>query len=871
MGGESADVLTRAAAWAMTFWLAAMTAWYIWAAVNAVRHPLNLGDDAKWAHGWLAYAGAALLSHAFLPRRIATAFWGSALALVAAAMILASGGLLPALACLWIVVLAGFLGARLLRLLGASPSTVPFEWSSVAIGAGLALLSLAALALGIARALSPAGVVLLCAALTALEGRALWKNARRLPGLAASGLRELSSEQGLVLTLSGFVGLINLAWALAPEIQFDALNYHLAVPRDFLEAHRVMDLPHYFHSYFAQMMDVFFTLCLALGGQIAAKLLMFALGIVAALAVFALGRALFNARVGLWAGALFYATPMTTWLSSTTYIELALAFYLFTALLAFLRWRRTRENGWLWTSGLLAGAVLGVKATGIYGLPVLGLVLLWDLIRMRGVSPFARIRTLAGFLAAASLSAFPWYLLRYAFTGNPFFPLLNAVFRARPVPIGFLVTNITGAGYGLETSPLDLLRVPFLATFQTNNFGEPFAAGALGLALVLLFPLGILLDRRRSGVAVALTVCAGYLAAWALVSLGVRYYYAILPLVAALGVATVDALSPAGWRRKLHFGLLGAVLLAQVAVIPVQFWNISDRIPLLRAFGRETSEQFLSRALPAYPAVEFLNREARPGEKVVGYGVDNIRFYVRPRLDTVIEAWDLQREIRRARITGMKGERLASNLVRMGYRHVLVYEMQPTRHPLFRVLLNFLDDFTTLEFNRQGGRVYRLEARPEPAGGENLLENPGFETLDAADRARRWVPLGRAEARVARGPGQVHAGDSALLLPAEQSVAQVVAVPGAGGRLCTLGQFLRGEGSAAFVLRADWFNARGELLESRREEIPVSSQWSWRPMTLAAPEGAISIRIFLGAHGEGRVWVDDVFFAVGAPARPAGK
>ena len=255
----------------------------------------------------------------------------------------------------------------------------------------------------------------------------------------------------------------------------------------------------------------------------------------------------------------------------------------------------------------------------------------------------------------------------------------------------------------------------------------------------------------------------------------------------------------------------------------------------------------------------------------MGHGVDNARFYVRPRLDTVIEAWDLQREIKRARITRMKGERLASNLLRMGYRHVLIYEWQPTAHPLFSLLMRFLDEFTTLEFNRQGGRVYRLDARPEPAGGENLLDNPGFETLDAPDRARRWMLLGRAEARVARGPGEVHTGDSALLLPAGQVIAQVVAVPGAGGRLCTLGQFLRGEGSATSAVRADWFNARGELLESRREEIPVSSQWSWHPMTLTAPEGAISIRIFLGAHGNGRVWVDDVLFAVGAPPQPAVK
>ena len=66
-----ADLLTRLAAWAMSLWLAAMTGWYVWTAVNAVRHPLNGGADRRWALLWLAYAGAALLWHGLLRRPLA--------------------------------------------------------------------------------------------------------------------------------------------------------------------------------------------------------------------------------------------------------------------------------------------------------------------------------------------------------------------------------------------------------------------------------------------------------------------------------------------------------------------------------------------------------------------------------------------------------------------------------------------------------------------------------------------------------------------------------------------------------------------------------------------------------------------------------
>jgi hypothetical protein len=859
-----ADLLTRSAAWAMSLWLAAMAGWYVWTAVNAVRHPLNGGADRRWALLWLTYAGAALLWHVLLRRPLAAAVWSAGLAAVGLTMIVLSGQTLAALACLWLVVLAGLLGSRMLRLMRATPSDVPLEWSSVAFPAGLALLALAALALGLAGLLSPAGVLALCAGLTALEARRLWQAARRLPGLAAS--IELSTERSVLAALCGFVALWNLAWALAPEIQFDALNYHLPVPRAYLEAHRVVDLPYYWHSYFAQLVDSLFAICLAAGGQITAKLVTFSMGIVAALAVFALGRSLFNARVGLWAAALFYATPMTAWLSGTTYTDLALAFFLITSLVALLRWRQKREDGWLWASGFLAGGALGVKATALYALPVLGLVILWDLARRRDRPWPARLRSLAGFAAALSLSALPWYLLRYAFTGNPFFPLFNGLFHGpRAVPRGFGAGDIVGHGYGRETPFLALLKVPFLLTFGTNRFGEPFPAGALGLALVVLLPLGLLLLRRRRGdVAVALAACAVYLVFWGRVSRGVRHYFAILPLVVTLAVATVDALSPSVWRRRLHFALLGAVLLAQVAEIPPQFWNIPDRIPVLRVFGRETPEHFLSRALPAYEATQYINRTAKPGKKVLGHYVENLRFYLKPRVDTIIETWDLQREIERAR-----GEKLATDLTAMGYDTLLLFEPWPSSHAMYPFLeRTFLDRFATLEFSRRGGQVYRLgPGRPPGEPAKDLLANPGFETVDESGRPAQWTPHGREAPVIARGPGQVHQGDAALLLSEEGAIEQSVAVEAA--RLYTLGQFARAEGShPVAILRLDWFDARGERLESSRQTIRIPPEWSWRQMSITSPQGAVRAAVIVSAHGDCRLWLDDMFFGPGAPVRP---
>jgi len=110
-----------ASLWTMSLWLAAMAGWYVWTAVNAVRHPLNGGADRQWAFAWLVYAAAALAWHLLLRRPAAAAVWGAGLGVMALAMIVLSGQALAALACLWVIVLAGWLGSRILRLLRATP------------------------------------------------------------------------------------------------------------------------------------------------------------------------------------------------------------------------------------------------------------------------------------------------------------------------------------------------------------------------------------------------------------------------------------------------------------------------------------------------------------------------------------------------------------------------------------------------------------------------------------------------------------------------------------------------------------------------------------------------------------------------------
>jgi len=179
-----------------------------------------------------------------------------------------------------------------------------------------------------------------------------------------------------------------------------------------------------------------------------------------------------------------------------------------------------------------------------------------------------------------------------------------------------------------------------------------------------------------------------------------------------LAIGAVEELSPAGRRRAFHFAILGAVLAAQAALVPNLFWNIPERVPLARALGQESETEFLSRALPSYPAVAYLNRTSAPDEKILGAGAANLRFYLRPRVDTVGETWELQEAVKDIR----DGE-LAAKLFSMGYRRIFLAGVQPSVQPGYPFLdPAFLAAYAELEFAAGSARVYRLR-RPAGSSG----------------------------------------------------------------------------------------------------------------------------------------------------------
>jgi hypothetical protein len=690
-------------------WVVGITSRYLDTVLKALEHPYNPGDEVIFVIVWTALAALILISLAFRPKA-ATAAWSAAIAIAAISMVVLSGAWKSAAIAVWISALAALIGSRLLAILGIQSNKSAAGQVALAFPLGFALLAFATLGLALLRALTPAAAWVMLVVLTMLECRSAMRTARQLwRGWITRQPVSATLESRALFLLTAAAFAVNLTWSLAPEVQFDALNYHLAVPKLYLDAGGLVDLPYFFHSYFAHLAEMVFALCMALDGALVAKLMLAVAGWVSAAAVYSLGEMLFSRRVGLWSAALFYLTPLTSWLTGSAHTDLIVSVYITGAVICFVRWYRSQRIAWIMAAGLMIGGGVGVKLNAAYAAAGIGLALLGLMVSSRqrfGV----QIRTAAALVLAAACVALPWYLITYVHTGNPVFPMMNGIFKSpRTEPVN---TMMNAAAFGIGTSGPAFLRLPFRLTLDTSRFGDALPPGTVGPMLLLFIPFGVLPLLRRTEARIVGAIAAIYFVLWAETFQYGRYYLVILPLITVLAVGGLEMATAGRLTAFVYHSALMLLLIQQFMILPIRYWNVRERFPVDRAFGLESSESFLSRALGGYGATALINRSINPGSRVLGIDTEYLRLYLNAPLESLAEA-PLDRELRTLG-DAEGGLPLARRISEMGFAFLVASHgslKDPSGfYPYAK--REFLAQFGRLVYSDEFVAVYRFAAVP---------------------------------------------------------------------------------------------------------------------------------------------------------------
>ncbi len=446
-------------------------------------------------------------------------------------------------------------------------------------------------------------------------------------GFAEYGKLRVFDKALLLLVILLIGGQILLA--AAPAVKYDALSYHLQLPKLYMEQHRLVFAsgnPYWGHPQLGEMLFTWmgllhrFETAALLNASWGILLVMGVSTTVQRLAGSLLARQdndedIHNAeavRAGLAAAVVLLSGSTFRYLLGWSYVDLLAAWMGWAVLVCALQILREHDEKWMLWVGLFSGFAIGIKWTaGIIALAVFPYLFF---IRKRSRLSL-RFWMLGGLLAV--LAVLPWLVKNYAATGNPLYPYL--------LPTQWIDAQRLEAASSFE-QPLAFgqsLLFPVTSTLLGWDSAAGYGADLGPLLLLLCIPGLWALRKEDTGrlIGVCLALC------WGMIVLGslffnhlhqTRLYFVLLPAAvvsAGLGWVYLSRLRMPVFRVS---SLLNVLLLMVMGFMVMQDASLIVRqSPAGVVLGLETRADYLDRTLGWYaPAMRALH-ELPAGSKTL--------------------------------------------------------------------------------------------------------------------------------------------------------------------------------------------------------------------------------------------------------------
>ncbi|MDI6784653.1 MAG: hypothetical protein QME64_11255, partial [bacterium] len=459
--------------------------------------------------------------------------------------------------------------------------------------------------------------------------------------------------------------LLSFFSALTPCTESDALRYHLAVPQFYLDKQGIFYDPYNAFSNFPFLIEMLYTLGLAITGTILPKLMHWSFFFLTGLTIYSFTKRFFKETNPLIPVAIFVSTPFIPIISFWAFIETGLTFYVFLALYALClisdfgrSCAKASESKFrisdLPTSycllfSIFTGFLLSIK----YSM-VAVVFFLWLIFIILVIKRFSKRKKLFLLLTSCFLLLFfvsiPWYLKSYIYTGNPVYPLGYSVFGGADwsqFNAEFYASHAQAKGWLAESAQqnsayrvAELFWLPWQATMnppksamQPVNFGD-WQLGPIFLAFLLLTIFIIIKKfRDKSGFFLPsslLLLASFYFIFWSATYRDNRFLLPILPILSILIAWSINQLRIAdcGLRKNKDFGFwllaFGFTIVLWLMLVYNAFWMTQTvakyHNPFSFILGRESKEQYLTRKLDYYPMFQYLNRETPQNEHILFIG-----------------------------------------------------------------------------------------------------------------------------------------------------------------------------------------------------------------------------------------------------------
>jgi hypothetical protein len=387
-------------------------------------------------------------------------------------------------------------------------------------------------------------------------------------------------------------GLLYLIYALAPEIQPDAITYHLGLVSEYVRLHALSQRLE-FYELLPQGIEMLFVPAFAIGAHSAAKLVHFSFLIATVPLIRHICAELnIDDFKACGAAGIFLLAPVTAITSTSAYTDTALVCCCCAVFYLLIRWARQPGTAMLILAALNAGFCYAIKPT--FGLVAVAALAFAGL---RG----ARAGSLALFSLFAAAPGMLWIVRSAMLTGNPFAPFLNAWFPNEAFN-AHLEAQLLHAYSALRPSfswRSAILDYTVLGGNQ-GMFGPAF----------LLMPLALLALRNKAGR--WLIPATLLLAIPVLSNTGARF---LMPAAALGSIALVSLLPGAGVIALLAIQAIGSAPPVIDLYDTRNDWRLQG-LPLRAALRLEGEREYWQENAPGYDNDRMITKITSPGAKI---------------------------------------------------------------------------------------------------------------------------------------------------------------------------------------------------------------------------------------------------------------
>jgi hypothetical protein len=534
-----------------------------------------------------------------------------------------------------LLALAGGIGERLLRFSDLDGS-VRF---SLDVALGTVILSIIVLALGagIGTGLAALGIPVLILLLLVFKDIARWLNKLLELRTVINGKYEKVIALGTLFILGS-----GLAYALAPPTAFDALVYHLSIPRAYLQLGHIMYLADTMFWGMPQLTEMLYLPAMRLAGVESATVFAWMIGTVTVVGLLGYVRSALNAVAAWTAVAALLVSENLTRSMSTGYVDWMSMLFGWSAVVTIDYWFKKQEKRMLLLSGVFCGGALGIKYSA--GVILVGCII--ALVLMQRRQPWkATVSAIFLLGLAAVVVSSPWWFKNFIATGNPFYPFFIPSGSMDRIRLDFYqkvpVWNDWKA----------VVLLPWQATFFGID-GKVGYSASIGPLLVGLSPLvwinwKLRTETQKETILIAGIITISGLTVWAIGSrlsgllIQTRLYFVFFPAWAVLAGAGMDAI----WNLKsshIRFGRLIGVLTVLMFGLSILSAGTSfvAQNPALYILRLEGEDNYLAGNLGSY-AVAMEAIGALPNHSRVLMLWETRGYYCQPGCDSdeIIDRW----------------------------------------------------------------------------------------------------------------------------------------------------------------------------------------------------------------------------------------